>query len=37
MGTFGKCYSDFFAGRNLVNLDGRLCCGYAGTPLICGT
>lgn len=37
MNKFGQCYSDFFGGRNLVNQNGTLCCGYAGTPQICGT
>jgi len=37
MSKFPQCYSDFFGGRNLVNDNGRLCCGYAGTPVICGT
>lgn len=37
MSKFGQCYSDIFAGRNLVNENGRLCCGYAGTKKICGT
>jgi hypothetical protein len=37
MSKFDQCHSDFFAGRNLVNDNGRLCCGYAGTKKICGT
>ncbi|SDY90189.1 CVNH domain-containing protein [Lysobacter sp. yr284] len=37
MNKFPQCYSDFFGGRNLVNRNGTLCCGYAGTPQICGT
>ncbi|WP_257385794.1 CVNH domain-containing protein [Tahibacter caeni] len=37
MSKFDQCYSDFFAGRNLVNNNGKLCCGYAGTKMICGT
>jgi hypothetical protein len=37
MSKFGQCYSDPFGGRNLVNSNGTLCCGYAGTPQICGT
>lgn len=37
MSQFPQCYSDFFGGRNLVNSNGTLCCGYAGTPQICGT
>ncbi|HEY1139717.1 MAG TPA: hypothetical protein VGE88_05875 [Lysobacter sp.] len=37
MSVFPQCYSDFFGGRNLVNNNGKLCCGYAGTPVICGT
>lgn len=37
MSKFDQCYSDIFAGRNLVNDNGRLCCGYSGTKTICGT
>ncbi|GAB3092838.1 hypothetical protein [Lysobacter terrae] len=37
MNVFPQCYSDFFGGRNMVNNNGKLCCGYAGTPVICGT
>ena len=37
MSQFPNCYSDFFGGRNLYNNNGTLCCGYAGTPVICGT
>lgn len=37
LSKFDQCHSDFFAGRNLVNDNGKLCCGYAGTKIICGT
>ncbi|WP_313917675.1 hypothetical protein [Tahibacter sp.] len=37
MSKFDQCHSDFFGGRNLVNDNGKLCCGYAGTKIICGT
>jgi hypothetical protein len=37
MAIFDQCHSDFFGGRNLVNDNGKLCCGYAGTKIICGT
>lgn len=34
MSKFDQCHSDIFAGRNFVNDNGKLCCGYSGT--ICG-
>jgi hypothetical protein len=37
MSKFDQCHSDIFGGRNLVNDNGKLCCGYAGTKTICGT
>lgn len=37
MNQFPNCYDAWIDGRNLANLDGKLCCGYAGTPTICGT
>ena len=37
LSKFNQCHSDIFGGRNLVNDNGKLCCGYAGTKMICGT
>lgn len=37
MTIFPSCYSDPLGGRNMYNADGKLCCGYAGKPIICGT
>lgn len=31
-----KCYTTFMDPANLTNEDGKLCCGYAGRPSICG-
>ncbi|TLY50115.1 MAG: hypothetical protein E6K53_11650 [Gammaproteobacteria bacterium] len=37
MSQFPNCYDAPIDGRNLSNNNGTLCCGYAGTPQICGT
>lgn len=36
-GNSPQCHQNLLTPPNMVNEDGKICCGYAGTPQLCGS